>query len=284
MFNHFEHYLSVPYILTPHLNIWFQIPDHVQKRLIEKYYTYDESVIREVINKKLVKSRKDLDDISEATGIPLVRVTRQSDNIKRMYVLLEETKQFQGNLVKFVETIFLLPINLCRKYASLLFLLYSKFNVSSRKTRGKLSCSSLEKSASVIMAFFLPDSKLFTSVTLSRGVGSLGCYVPDCLLDGEDRECWELVWGLCSQVENIEPDKALLANFRELRNVLTGENLDQCAARVREVLMSLEAHHAIANKLGTRIRTVIKNILVIGAHLSQSSEFRDFIEDIITKV
>ncbi len=34
--------------------------------------------MREIINRKLAKSRKDLEDISEATDIPVLRVTRQS--------------------------------------------------------------------------------------------------------------------------------------------------------------------------------------------------------------
>lgn len=65
LFAHLEHYFSVPYILTPHLEIWFQIPAVVQKKLIEKYYTYDDSLMREILNKKLAKSRKELDDVQE---------------------------------------------------------------------------------------------------------------------------------------------------------------------------------------------------------------------------
>ncbi len=42
LFNHLEHYFSFPMILTPHLGIWFQIPQPVQSSLIEKYYHYGE--------------------------------------------------------------------------------------------------------------------------------------------------------------------------------------------------------------------------------------------------
>ena len=40
LISHLEHYFSFPMILTPHLGIWFQIPQHIQSYLIEKYYEY----------------------------------------------------------------------------------------------------------------------------------------------------------------------------------------------------------------------------------------------------
>lgn len=183
MFNHLEHYLSSPLLLTPHLKIWFQIANSTQEKLIEKYYTYNGSVMKEVIYKKLAKSRKDLDDISVATRLPLMSVTRQSDNIKRMYTLLEETKQFQGNLIKFVETIYLLPMELCRQYASLLFLLYSKFNLTSKKTLLKIPCLNIERCASVIIALLLPDSDSFDLVArkYSRECPGIGGTYNHCL-------------------------------------------------------------------------------------------------------
>ena len=155
--------------------------------------------MREIVNRKLAKSRKDLEDISEATDISVLRVTRQSginqsfanvllccflhlhllihsawlisifmyvvDNIKRMYSYLEEDKQFKGNLIKFVETNFLLSRNLCRRYACLLFFLYSKFNITSKKRLLKLSCFAVENSCALIIAFMLPDSMQFNRVS-----------------------------------------------------------------------------------------------------------------------
>ena len=51
--------------------------------LIEQYYAFDENVVREFLGKKLSsKNRKDLDDVSEKTGISLKSCRRQFDNIK----------------------------------------------------------------------------------------------------------------------------------------------------------------------------------------------------------
>ncbi len=82
-----------------------------------------------------------------------------------MYSYLEEDRQFKGNLIKFVEINFLLSLNLCRRYACLLFFLYSKFNITSKKRLLKLPCVAVEKSCALIIAFILPDSKQFNRVS-----------------------------------------------------------------------------------------------------------------------
>ena len=83
-----------------------------------------------------------------------------------MYTYLEEDKQFKGNLIKFVETNFLLSINLCRRYACLLFLLYSKFNITSKRRLLNLSCVAVEKSSALVIAFILPESLQFNKVRI----------------------------------------------------------------------------------------------------------------------
>ena len=178
LFNQLEHYLSYPLILAPHLKIWFQISPPIQEILIKKYYSYDDSVMKEIILKKLPKSRKDLDDISETTKYPLISVTRQSENIKRIYQMFEESKQFQGNLIKYLEANFLLPINLCQRYASVTFLIYSKFNLTLKKKLSKIPCISLENCASVIMALLLPDNVIFNSVAVTHTSECTSLYIP----------------------------------------------------------------------------------------------------------
>ncbi|GCC43144.1 hypothetical protein chiPu_0026926, partial [Chiloscyllium punctatum] len=59
----------------------FQIPPPMQAMLIEKYYTFDEPFVREVLGKKLSKgTKKDLDDVSAKTGITLKSCRRQITN------------------------------------------------------------------------------------------------------------------------------------------------------------------------------------------------------------
>uniref|UniRef100_A0A3Q4FXR3 Fibroblast growth factor (acidic) intracellular binding protein a n=1 Tax=Neolamprologus brichardi TaxID=32507 RepID=A0A3Q4FXR3_NEOBR len=84
----------------------FQIPPHRQIMLIERYYAFDDTFVREVLGKKLSKgTKKDLDDISAKTGVTLKSCRRQFDNFKRVFKVVEELK---GPLVENIRQHFLL--------------------------------------------------------------------------------------------------------------------------------------------------------------------------------
>lgn len=52
--------------------------------MVERYHELDDSVLREIFGKKVSsKTRKDLDDVSELTHVPLRSCHRQYDNIQR---------------------------------------------------------------------------------------------------------------------------------------------------------------------------------------------------------
>ena len=56
--------------------------------VIGRYYSLDAEVARELVGrgqKMTAKLRKDLDTISDKTGVPLKSCLRQYDNIKRIY-------------------------------------------------------------------------------------------------------------------------------------------------------------------------------------------------------
>uniref|UniRef100_A0A8C1TSB3 Fibroblast growth factor (acidic) intracellular binding protein a n=1 Tax=Cyprinus carpio TaxID=7962 RepID=A0A8C1TSB3_CYPCA len=90
----------------------FQIPPDRQAMLIERYYAFDDSFVREVLGKKLSKgTKKDLDDVSIKTGITLKSCRRQFDNFKRVFKVVEELK---GPLVENIRQHFLLPDQLAR--------------------------------------------------------------------------------------------------------------------------------------------------------------------------
>ena len=86
-------------------------------------------------------------------------------------------------------------------------------------------------------------------------------------------------------------------NLRDLRSVISGDLLDSGCTSVRYRIGTL-----LANKLdagagggglsgiagvgggGNKLRNLIKALLLLGANLSQSREFRDLFEDVLTKV
>ena len=69
----------------------FQLDTQTQAILIEKYYSLDDEVAREILGKKLSsRYRKDLDEVAEKTCVKLKSCRRQFDNVKRIYKVVEE--------------------------------------------------------------------------------------------------------------------------------------------------------------------------------------------------
>lgn len=75
----------------------------------------------------------------------------------------------------------------------------------------------------------------------------------------------------------------LLTNLRDIRSMVTGDMLDSGCNAVR-----YKIGQAISCKLdpvgNSKLRNIIKSLLLLGANLSQSREFRDLFEDVLTKV
>ena len=109
----------------------FQLTPTTQRILIEKYYDFDDSVIREILGKKLSgRNRKDLDDVSEKTLVSIKSCRRQFDNVKRVYKTVED---MTGNLIQNIQTNFLLPENLAKKYAAIVYIANNRFETNKRK-------------------------------------------------------------------------------------------------------------------------------------------------------
>lgn len=109
----------------------FQIEPQTRGFLIEKYYDFDDAVIRELLGKKLSsRHRKDLDEVSEKTRVQLKSCRRQFDNVKRVFKTVEE---MQGSVVKNVRKLFLLPEPLARRYGAVVFLACMRFETGKRK-------------------------------------------------------------------------------------------------------------------------------------------------------
>ncbi|KAJ9595720.1 hypothetical protein L9F63_013083 [Diploptera punctata] len=109
----------------------FQIEPQTRRFLIEKYYEFDDAVIRELLGKKLSsRHRKDLDEVSEKTGVLLKSCRRQFDNVKRVFKVVED---MQGSVVQNIKTNFLLPEELAKRYGAVVFIACMKFETSKRK-------------------------------------------------------------------------------------------------------------------------------------------------------
>jgi len=109
----------------------FQIDPQTQRHLIEKYYEFDNIVIREILGKKLSsRHRKDLDEVSEKANVALKSCRRQFDNVKRVFKSVEDLR---GRLVHNIQSHFLLSDKLARKYAAIVFIANNRFETGKRK-------------------------------------------------------------------------------------------------------------------------------------------------------
>ncbi|KAG8236301.1 hypothetical protein J437_LFUL016448 [Ladona fulva] len=128
--------------------ISFQLEPETQHYLIERYYEFDDSVIRELLGKKLSsRHRKDLDEVSEKTKILLRSCRRQFDNVKRIFKAVEE---MQGSVVHNIQSNFLLSQPLAEKYGTVVFIGCMRFETGKRKLQ-YLTFSDFHHCARILM-------------------------------------------------------------------------------------------------------------------------------------
>ena len=130
-YSHLEKFLDAPQKLDSSLS--FQLEKSSKMHIIERYFSLDDSVCRELLGKKLSsKYRKDLDEISDKTTIKLKSCRRQFDNIKRITKCIEDI-QPSGSLLKVIQREFLLSEELARKYLAIVFIASQRFELSKKK-------------------------------------------------------------------------------------------------------------------------------------------------------
>lgn len=109
----------------------FQITPDSKKKLVFKYYEIEETIVREIVGKKLSKgTRRDLDDVSAKTLKPLKVCQRQFDNCRRIFKLVEDASY---DIPQEIEKKFRLSKDLCRRYAAIVFLASNRFECNKRK-------------------------------------------------------------------------------------------------------------------------------------------------------
>lgn len=220
----------------------FQMDPSVQKMIIEKYYEFDDVVIREIIGKKLTgRTRKDLDDVSEKTGVLLRSCRRQFDNVKRIFKLVDE---LPGSIVSNIQSHFLLPLELAKKYAAIVFVIDNRFETSKRKLN-YLSFEDFFQCAWTMMSFWTP----ITSQPHSPDDTDLD---RDFLMDLRDL-------------------KALADREKEHRNV----TLSHLRGKIPDRMCS---------EVETNFKGYSRGLINIACSLNNSRDLRDFFVDTVEKI
>ncbi|CAM9493367.1 unnamed protein product [Chrysoparadoxa australica] len=280
-----EHFLCEPTLLQGQIMIPMSVS--MQQALLHDYYSFDAAVLRELLGKKLgSKSRKDLDDVAESTRSALKSCRRQFDNLRRMMTFLDDSYQFHCMAVREIQENFLLQPSLAAQYTACTYLLHHKVQLhTSRGTTANLSAQSLCWCATGMLNCWVGSG---VQVTVAdddekRRNNALGLMTAQ-----EYKEHLQpyLVEGL-REVWGFSIDKVLASSLQRIRSLLCGEHrgqsLDRMVAQVMVALKPFISSHKQAG-LGTSLKTVLNRVLHIGAHVSQSKEQRDILEDIASKV
>lgn len=227
-----EKVLHTPTKLSENSN--FQLEPQSRSLLIEKYYSLDDSVSRELLGKKLsAKHRKDLDEVSERSGVRLKSCRRQFDNVKRIYKAVEEQP---GNIVNNIKHQFLLPEDVARKYSAVVFIACLRFETAKRKLQ-YLSFMDFFECAQALMNFW----------TYSYSHSSHQDYF------------------------DTEMDKEFLLDLRELKCLLDKEKEIKHLVLIRLKPTVLERAHS---EMDQNFRTYFRAIIAIATTIHRQRDLR----------
>ncbi len=149
------------YIIQPELlkdQLVLQIPYASELLMVDRYYSFDDIVIREFLGRRLTqKARRDLDDVAEATHTTLSSCRRQFDNLKRVMAMLEDTSHLlQCIAVDEIMARFHLSDELAAWYTAYIYLIHRRFNLSSnKKPTAHLSASNMGWCAMAILNYWV---------------------------------------------------------------------------------------------------------------------------------
>lgn len=217
--------------------------------MIELYYTFDETVVREFLGRKLSgKNRRDLDDVSEKTNISLKSCQRQFDNIKRVLKVVDD---FEGSLVENVKQHFHLPDQLSQSYASLVFVSYNRFETGKKKL-AHLTVDDFTKCANLMIERWTQGSS-----------ESHGRLVDD----------------------DLELDRDFLQDLHDLKlNLIDKVWIEH---HQKYVLRDLKRKHAapwFVRSVEANFKVFSRNLTTIGSSLIHSKDLKDFFIDITEKI
>ncbi|XP_074646357.1 acidic fibroblast growth factor intracellular-binding protein-like [Tubulanus polymorphus] len=223
----------------------YQIEPETQGFIIEKYYEFDSVVIREILGKKLTaKQRKDLDDVSEKTRVPLRSCRRQFDNVKRVFKIVEDMK---GSLVDNIKSNFLLRGNLAKQYAAIVFLANNRFETGKKKL------------------FYLTFEDFIGCADLMIAYWSYG--------SSESKQHEDM---------DVDFDREFFQELRELKILTEKDIIDEHKSLVCQQLKGKLSDRVYAD-MESNFKNHSRVLVNIATGLNHSKEARDFFIDVVEK-
>ncbi|CAM9343551.1 unnamed protein product [Scytosiphon promiscuus] len=291
VFDTMGHFLRQPEHLRGQLQV--QLGDATQAWMVERYHELDDSVLREILGKKITsKTRKDLDDVSELTNVPLRSCHRQYDNIQRLLGNLEDSVILPHiSVAKEVRDKLGLPLWLAAKYTAIIFLLHVRFQIQrAKRLTAHMTAYDLCWSGMGMLNYWVGDGKYlgaYEEADAKRADTEAG----DDSASGAEarREDWqrEMQQGLLT-VHGLEFDKKWIRLLRVIKTQLFGDHrsnlFDSLRQRTMTDLQAKGLPQATYDSISQNFRSTVKALASIGSGLSMSKEYRDVFEDLIEKV
>ncbi|KAE9026557.1 hypothetical protein PR003_g10862 [Phytophthora rubi] len=306
LYDKLEHYLSQPSLFRSQL--LFQIPPAQQYYMVERYYSRDADVDRWLLGKKLSgRLEKDLDDVAERSGRTLKSCRRQLENLRRVYAAVED-RNFHGLPCRAVSELFLLSEPLASKYACLLFILHTRFQVHPQHpVTGFLTWPDLRYFAALLMTHWLPQRKTLTKLMFPKGAPNKEP-VEDVVENGAQIALrspstgdWPAIGFLQEKLQatsvretvGLDLSHPLINCLRDLKAHLINDNdvlrvyREKIMARLRSWAAAEGTLSDSARSLGeleSKLYLVVHGFLTIGAGLSQPKELQHLLEHLLTRV
>ncbi|KUF81290.1 Acidic fibroblast growth factor intracellular-binding protein [Phytophthora nicotianae] len=277
--------------------------------MVERYYTRDTDVDRWLLGKKLSgRLEKDLDDVAERSGRTLKSCRRQLENLRRVYAAVED-RNFHGLPCRAVSELFLLSEQLSSKYACLLFILHTRFQVHPQHpVTGFLTWPDLRFFSALLMTHWLPQRNTLSKLQFPKGtkdtvedtvhVVENGAQIA--LRSPSTRE-WPTIGFLQEKLQptsvretvGLDLSHPLTNCLRDLKAHLINDNdvlrvyRENIMTRVRSWTAAkgtLSESARSLDELESKLYLVVHGFLTIGAGLSQPKELQHLLEYLLTRV
>ena len=248
LFQSLEQFLRSPLLLnTPML---CSLSPKIKEELIESYYEFDKEVMREILGKKMsTKLRKDMDDVSEKTGISLRSCQRQFDNVKN---ILKNHEDMESGLTDVLTKHYVFSDSLVTKYYPLISIFIIRFETTKKR-----------------LLYLTFDDIIICTEYIFESWRS----VTDIHLAAE------------KHVDVDEIDRNFLQELRDMRSIALEKDFQDLhkslvLSRVEQQVCTLH----FAKSVDANFRIISRNLFTLGAGLSQSKDFRDFFNDVVEKL
>lgn len=237
-----EGYLKTPSQLTFQLE--FQLTPEVQNMLIERYYKMDSSVTREILGKKLsARLRGSLDEVAEKSNVSVKSCRRQFDNIKRIFKTVEDQA---GRVYKNISVQFLLSEELARKYAAIVFLNTSRFDLNKKKL-GHVSFAHLVTCSNLVMQHWANNENA----------------------DGD--------------LNDTDLDRDFLSELKDFKVILDKDNMEEHKEHFIAT-MKTKICQDVAEEFAITFKILSRTIVNTGINLTNGKELRDLFINLYEKI